>query len=52
MEDPKYVQRLKEMVPMQRLGRPDEIGALIAFLASGKAEFVTGQVIAFTGGWP
>lgn len=52
MEDPKYLQRLKDMVPMQRLGRPDEIGALIAFLASGKAEFVTGQVIAFTGGWP
>lgn len=52
MEDPKYVQRLKDMVPMQRLGRPEEIGALIGFLASGKAEFVTGQVIAFTGGWP
>lgn len=52
MDDPKYVQRLKDMVPMGRLGRPDEIGALISFLASGKAEFVTGQVIAFTGGWP
>ncbi len=52
MDDPRYVQRLKDMVPMGRLGRPDEIGALISFLASGKAEFVTGQVIAFTGGWP
>lgn len=52
IEDPKYVQRVKDLVPMQRLGRPEEIGALIAFLASGKSDFVTGQVIAFTGGWP
>jgi len=51
-DDPKYVQRLKELVPMQRLGRPEEIGALIAFLASGASDFVTGQIIPFTGGWP
>ena len=52
VEDPKYAQRLKDLVPMQRLGRPEEIGALIAFLVSGKSDFVTGQVIPFTGGWP
>lgn len=51
-DDPKYVQRLKELVPMQRLGRPEEIGALIAFLSSGASDFVTGQIIPFTGGWP
>jgi 3-oxoacyl-[acyl-carrier protein] reductase len=39
-------------VPFGRLGRPDEVGALIAFLASGKSVFTTGQVIYFTGGWP
>jgi NAD(P)-dependent dehydrogenase (short-subunit alcohol dehydrogenase family) len=27
------------------------VGELIAFLASGKAPFVTGQVVDFTGGW-
>lgn len=52
MEDPKYVQRVKDMVPLGRLGRPEEIGELIAFLLSGKSDFVTGQVIGFTGGWP
>jgi NAD(P)-dependent dehydrogenase (short-subunit alcohol dehydrogenase family) len=52
MEDPKYVQRIKDMVPLGRLGRPEEIGELIAFLVSGKSDFVTGQVIPFTGGWP
>jgi NAD(P)-dependent dehydrogenase (short-subunit alcohol dehydrogenase family) len=43
---------LLKSVPMGRLGRPDEIGALIVFLASGKADFITGEVINFTGGWP
>jgi NAD(P)-dependent dehydrogenase (short-subunit alcohol dehydrogenase family) len=52
MEDPKYVQRIKDMVPLGRLDRPEEIGELIAFLVSGKSDFVTGQVIPFTGGWP
>lgn len=39
-------------VPMGRLGEQQEIGALIAFLASGTSTFTTGQVIHFTGGWP
>lgn len=39
-------------VPFGRLGQPKEVGALIAFLASGKSPFTTGQVIYFTGGWP
>jgi 3-oxoacyl-[acyl-carrier protein] reductase len=39
-------------VPLGRLGRPEEIGELISFLASGRAPFVIGQVIDFTGGWP
>jgi NAD(P)-dependent dehydrogenase (short-subunit alcohol dehydrogenase family) len=39
-------------VPMGRLGEPKEVGELVGFLASGRASFVTGQVINFTGGWP
>jgi NAD(P)-dependent dehydrogenase (short-subunit alcohol dehydrogenase family) len=39
-------------VPFGRLGRPEEVGELIAFLASGRSPFTTGQVIYFTGGWP
>lgn len=38
-------------VPLQRLGQQHEMGALIAFLASGKATPVTGQFFGFTGGW-
>ncbi len=38
-------------VPLQRLGQQEEMGALIAFLASGKSTPVTGQFFGFTGGW-
>jgi NAD(P)-dependent dehydrogenase (short-subunit alcohol dehydrogenase family) len=48
----KNKKELVKLVPIGRLGRPDEIGALIIFLASGKVDFITGEVINFTGGWP
>jgi 3-oxoacyl-[acyl-carrier protein] reductase len=42
---------IAKLVPFGRLGKQEEVGALIAFLASGKSPFTTGQVIDFTGGW-
>lgn len=52
IDDPRGRAEIAAKVPVGRLGRPAEIGELIAFLASGRAPFVTGQVIDFTGGWP
>jgi NAD(P)-dependent dehydrogenase (short-subunit alcohol dehydrogenase family) len=52
IDDPQGREQIAQAVPMGRLGTPQEIGELIAFLASGKSGFVTGQVIYFTGGWP
>jgi 3-oxoacyl-[acyl-carrier protein] reductase len=37
-------------IPMRRLGKPDELGKLAAFLASDVAGFITGQAIAYDGG--
>lgn len=38
------------MVPMQRLGTSDEIGAVAAFLASDDASYITGETIVAAGG--
>jgi 3-oxoacyl-[acyl-carrier protein] reductase len=52
IDDPEGRAFIAEKVPFGRLGEPEEVGALIAFLASGASPFTTGQVIYFTGGWP
>jgi 3-oxoacyl-(acyl-carrier-protein) reductase len=42
--------QVKAMTPMGRLGKPEEIADAIAFLASPRASFITGQVLAVNGG--
>lgn len=42
--------RYRAMVPMGRLGRPEDIAAAIAFLLSDEASFITGQTIFVDGG--
>lgn len=48
---PEFRKSVEKLCPSQRLGTPREMGALVTFLASGNCDFITGQVIQFTGGW-
>lgn len=43
-------ERIRQMVPAGRLGRPQELGDLAAFLASDRAAYITGQSLAIDGG--
>jgi 3-oxoacyl-[acyl-carrier protein] reductase len=45
--DPKLIDSI---VPMKRAGKADEVAALVAFLASADAGYITGQVISINGG--
>jgi NAD(P)-dependent dehydrogenase (short-subunit alcohol dehydrogenase family) len=49
---PSRRRRQVETVPLQRLGTPDDIGPLCAFLASAEASWQTGTVVQVNGGSP
>jgi 3-oxoacyl-[acyl-carrier protein] reductase len=45
-----HVDEILKHIPMQRMGKPEEVAALCTFLASDIAGYITGQVIAIAGG--
>jgi glucose 1-dehydrogenase len=50
LEDPEKVQRLKQLIPLQRVGKPEEVAEVVAFLASDRSRYVTGSTYYVDGG--
>lgn len=54
MGDEKYARRVQsvlKMYPTRRLGEPDDVAAMVAFLASDRAAWITGQIVSVNGGY-
>jgi NAD(P)-dependent dehydrogenase (short-subunit alcohol dehydrogenase family) len=47
----KYLQPMIEEIPLRRVGTPEDIANVAAFLASDEASYITGAAIEVSGGW-
>jgi NAD(P)-dependent dehydrogenase (short-subunit alcohol dehydrogenase family) len=52
VDDPAGREFVRQVVPVGRLARPEEIGELVRYLATARGSFMTGAIIDFSGGWP
>lgn len=44
------IDKIKEIIPMARIGKPEEVAKVVRFLCSDDASYITGQVISVNGG--
>jgi 3-oxoacyl-[acyl-carrier protein] reductase len=50
MLDAAIIEEAKHLIPMRRIGRTDEVAAVVSFLLSTDAGYITRQVISVNGG--
>jgi 2-hydroxycyclohexanecarboxyl-CoA dehydrogenase len=46
----KIIENMKAGTQLRRMGRPEEVAAAVAFLASDDASYVTGEILGVSGG--
>lgn len=44
-------QGILEEIPLRQMGQPEDVANMVSFYISGKADYVTGQIIRVNGGW-
>jgi 2-hydroxycyclohexanecarboxyl-CoA dehydrogenase len=49
-DDPELVAKLTRSIPLRRLGRPDDVSGLVAYLCTDRAAYITGQTLSVSGG--
>ncbi|MEM1515672.1 MAG: SDR family oxidoreductase [Candidatus Bathyarchaeia archaeon] len=50
LKEPRFTEIWLPRIPLERLGRPEEVAAVVVFLASDKCNYMTGSVIYVDGG--
>jgi len=50
-QDPHFVRKYEEKVPLKRMGTPDDIAPSVVFLLSDDAKYITGHNLLVDGGW-
>jgi glucose 1-dehydrogenase len=51
LDDSEQISQLEPTIPLQRVGLPEDVADVIAFLASDDARYVSGQTLFVDGGW-
>ena len=50
-QNPEFVKRYTDKVPLGRMGHPKDIAPAVSFLLSDEAQYITGQNLVIDGGW-
>jgi len=50
-QQPEFVKRLSQKVPLRRIGQPEEVANAVVFLLSPAASYINGTDLAIDGGW-